>query len=315
AAGAGLGALRNAGARAVPVRGRGASWRRRDRRSRLQRSPPGAQPPAPPAPGSAMSTTADVLVVGAGVIGAATAFHLTRLGAGAVTVLDRGQVGSGMSSRSSALVRMHYTFPPEVDLAVRSDAMFASWTELTGRPACVRRTGFVRLVHPAEAAQLRANVAMQREHGAKAGAIDPAELVRIAPWMRTDDVECAAWEPHGGYGDGAIVASDLLAAAREAGARYRPHTPVRALLANGDRVVGVETEAGAVHAGVTVLASGVWSPPLLCAAGIELPIETELHKVALVRHPAGGGASIACIDSVSQTYFRPEAAGQLTLIG
>ncbi|HYS32899.1 MAG TPA: FAD-dependent oxidoreductase, partial [Streptosporangiaceae bacterium] len=75
----------------------------------------------------------DVLVVGAGVIGAATAFHAMRLKAGTVTVLDRASAGSGMSSRSSALVRMHYTFPPEVDLAVRSDAMFRAWTELTGR--------------------------------------------------------------------------------------------------------------------------------------------------------------------------------------
>src|SRR5215813_15054336 len=110
-----------------------------------------------------MTTAPDVLIVGAGVIGAATAFHLTRLGAGAVTVLDRAAVGWGMSSRSSALVRMHYTFPPEVDLAVRSDVMFASWTELTGRPACVRRTGFVRLVRPGEETRLKANVVMQRE--------------------------------------------------------------------------------------------------------------------------------------------------------
>jgi len=263
-----------------------------------------------------MSTaTADVLVVGAGVIGASTAFHLTRLGAGSVMVIDRGAVGSGMSSRSSALVRMHYTFPPEVDLAVRSDTMFDSWTDLTGRPACVRRTGFVRLVPKEEADLLRANVAMQREHGARAEVVDAAELAGLAPGMRTDDVECAAWEPHGGYGDGAVVAGDLLAAAREAGATYRPNTKVRSLAIGGERVVGVQTDDGPVHAGAVVLAAGVWSPPLLAAAGIDLPIETELHHVAVVEHPAGAGARLACIDSMTQTYFRPEAAGQRTLIG
>jgi len=256
-----------------------------------------------------------VLVVGAGVIGAATAFHAMRLKAGTVTVLDRASAGSGMSSRSSALVRMHYTFPPEVDLAVRSDAMFRAWTELTGRPACVRRTGFVRIVAREETPRLRANVAMQREHGANAEVIDGAELARVAPGLRADDVECAAWEPDGGYGDGAIVAGDLLAAAREAGACYRPNTPVRGLLTDGDRVTGALTDDGPVHAGVVVLACGVWSPPLLAGAGIDLPIETELHKVAVVGHPAGGGASVACIDSTTQTYFRPEAAGQMTLVG
>jgi glycine/D-amino acid oxidase-like deaminating enzyme len=262
-----------------------------------------------------MKTAPDVLVIGAGVIGAATAFHLTRLGAGSVTVLDRGAVGSGMSSRSSALVRMHYTFPPEVDLAVRSDAMFDAWTELTGRPACVRRTGFVRLVAKEEADLLRANVAMQRERGARAEVVDAAELGGLAPGLRTDDIECAAWEPHGGYGDGAIVAGDLLAAARDAGATYRPNTQVLALVADGDRITGVRTGDELVHAGAVVLAAGVWSSPLLAAAGIDLPIETELHHVAVVRHPPGGGASVACIDSITQTYFRPEAAGERTLVG
>jgi sarcosine oxidase subunit beta len=262
-----------------------------------------------------VNTAADVLIVGAGVIGAATAFHLTRLGAGSVTVLDRASAGSGMSSRSSALVRMHYTFPPEVDLAVRSDAMFDAWTDLTGRPSCVHRTGFVRLVHDEEADLLRANVAMQRDHGAHAEVIDAAELAQLAPGLHTDDVKCAAWEPHGGYGDGAIVAGDLLAAAREAGAYYRPNTPVRGLITDGERVTGAETDAGPVYAGVTMLACGVWSPPLLAAAGIDLPIETELHRVAFVRHPPGGGSCVACIDSITQTYFRPEADGQMTLVG
>jgi sarcosine oxidase, subunit beta len=257
----------------------------------------------------------DVLIVGAGVVGAATAFHLTRLGAGSVTVLDRGTVGSGMSSRSSALVRMHYTFAPEVDLAVRSDAMFDAWTDLTGRPAVVRRTGFVRFVRNEETDLLRANVAMQREHGARAEVVDAAALAELAPGLRADDVACAAWEPHGGYGDGAIVAGDLLAAARDAGARYRPNTPVRGLITAGDRVTGVLTDGGEVHAGTVVLAAGVWSPPLLAGAGIDLPIETELHHVAVLAHPPGGGASVACIDSVTQTYFRPEAAGERTLIG
>ena len=257
----------------------------------------------------------DVLIVGAGVIGASTAFGLTRLTPGSVAVLDRATAGSGMSSRSSALVRMHYTFAPEVDLAVRSDAMFASWTELTGRPAVVRRTGFVRIVAPDESALLAANVAMQREHGVNAELVDSDELSKIAPGLRTDDVASAAWEPDGGYGDGAIVAGDLLAAAREAGARYLPNTPVRSLLTDGERVTGVLTDAGPVYAGVVVLACGVWSPALLASAGISLPIETELHKVAIVANPAGGGVQIACIDSVTQTYFRPESGRHMTLVG
>jgi sarcosine oxidase, subunit beta len=277
--------------------------------------------------------SADVVIVGAGVIGAATAFHLSVLGAGDVLVLDRATVGSGMSGRSSALVRMHYTFGPEVELAVRSDAMFEAWPDLVGRPGCVRRTGFVRIVSPGEEAALRANVAMQRALGARAEVIDAAGLKEVAPGLRADDVGCAAWEPNGGYGDGAVVAGDLLAAARARGVRYRPHAPVASLLTNGGRVIGVElagsgTSGGGIagsragrnggdreYAGTVVLAAGVWSPPLLRTAGVVLPIETELHRVAVLAHGAGQGAPVACIDSTTQTYFRPEAGGTMTLVG
>lgn len=267
--------------------------------------------------------SADVVIVGAGVIGAATAFHLSLLGAGDVLVLDRATVGSGMSCRSSALVRMHYTFGPEVELAVRSDAMFGAWPDLTGRPGCVRRTGFVRIVSPGEEAALRANVAMQRALGARAEVIDAAGLKEVAPGLWADDVECAAWEPNGGYGDGAVVAGDLLAAARARGVRYRPHSPVAALLTDGGRVTGVELARSGSgtgggdreHAGTVVLAAGVWSPALLRTAGVVLPIETELHRVAVLAHPAGQGTPVACIDSTTQTYFRPEAGGSMTLVG
>jgi glycine/D-amino acid oxidase-like deaminating enzyme len=237
------------------------------------------------------------------------------MGAGRVAVLDRDSAGSGMSSRSSALVRMHYTFPAEVDLAVRSDAMFAAWPDLVDRPAVVRRTGFVRIVRPGEEDQLRANVTMLREHGARTEVVDAAALRELVPGLRTDDVSCAAWEPDGGYGDGAIVAGDLLAAARRAGVSYHPHTGVRSLVRSGDRVIGVDTAEGVRHAGTVVLAAGVWSPPLARSAGIVLPIETEFHQVAVLVHGPGRGAGAACIDSVTQTYFRPEAAGAMTLVG
>jgi glycine/D-amino acid oxidase-like deaminating enzyme len=259
--------------------------------------------------------SADVIVIGAGVAGASTAFHLSRLGAGDVLVVDRAVAGSGMSSRSSAMIRMHYTFRPEVELAVRSDRMFGSWTELTGRPAFVRRTGFARLVLPGEEHALRANVAMQRDCGARAEVLAARDFAALAPGLRTDDLTEVAWEPDGGYGDGALVAGDLLAAARDRGVRYRPHTPVRGLLREGDRVTGIQTPDGPEHAGIVVAAAGVWSPALLASIGVDLPIETEFHQVAVLSHAPGQGTPVACIDSTTQTYFRPEAAGTRTLVG
>ena len=168
---------------------------------------------------------------------------------------------------------------------------------------------------PGEEDALRANVAMQRDCGARAEVLPATDFAALAPGFRTDDLTVAAWEPDGGYGDGALVAGDLLAAARERGVRYRPHTPVLALLREGDRVTGIQTPDGPEHAQVVVAAAGVWSPALLASIGVDLPIETEFHQVAVLSHAPGQGTPVACIDSTTQSYFRPEAGGSMTLVG
>ena len=168
---------------------------------------------------------------------------------------------------------------------------------------------------PGEEDALRANVAMQRDCGARAEVLPAADLAALAPGFRTDDLTVVAWEPDGGYGDGALVAGDLLAAARERGVRYRPHTPALALLREGDRVTGIQTPDGPEHAQVVVAAAGVWSPALLASIGMDLPIETEFHQVAVLSHAPGQGTPVACIDSTTQSYFRPEAGGSMTLVG
>lgn len=257
----------------------------------------------------------DVIIVGAGVIGSSIAFHLTQQGVTNVEVVDRDLVGSGMSGRSVALVRAHYTFGPEVDLAVRSDVQFDAWTDLVGAPPCVRRTGFVRIVGRDEEDSLRANVEMQRSYGADVDLIDAAALKEIAPEFYVDDLGLVAWEEHGGYGDGGVVARDFLAAAREAGVSYRPKTNVERLVRDGDRIVGIQTSEGVTMAEHVVVATGTWAQPLLAQAGLDLPIETEFHHVTLVRHSPGAGASICCIDSTTASYFRPEGTMESTLLG
>ena len=156
---------------------------------------------------------------------------------------------------------------------------------------------------------------MQRDCGARAQVLAAGDLAALAPGLRTGDLTEVAWEPDGGYGDGALVAGDLLAAARERGVRYQPHTPVRALLREGDRVTGIQTPDGPEHAGIVVAAAGVWSPALLASIGVDLPIETEFHQVAVLSHAPGQGTPVACIDSTTQTYFRPEAGRTRTLVG
>src|SRR5882724_8358559 len=89
----------------------------------------------------AANRTADIVVVGAGVMGASIGFHLVNRRPGSIVVLERDHTGQGASGRSSALVRMHYSFAPEVQLAVKSLQIFQRWEEIVGEPSAFRKTG------------------------------------------------------------------------------------------------------------------------------------------------------------------------------
>jgi glycine/D-amino acid oxidase-like deaminating enzyme len=256
----------------------------------------------------ARTTTSDIVILGAGVIGASIAFHLAKRIAGKIVVIDKGHVGQGGSGRSSALIRMHYSYPPEVQLALLSLRMFENWQDVVGEEGGFRKTGFVRIVHPDETERLKQNVAMQGKLGVNVKLIDRVELRELEPDWKVDEVELAAYEPDSGYGDGAGVANDFLTRARELGVAYRSKTEAREFLVQGDCVRGVRTDHGEIAVPIVIAATGPWTHPLFQRIGIDLPIATEYHQVAILRNAAdmkGGGC--ACIDSVSATYFRSDA--------
>jgi sarcosine oxidase subunit beta len=256
----------------------------------------------------ARTTTADIVILGAGVMGASIAFHLSLRKAGKIVVIDKGHVGQGGSGRSSALIRMHYSYPPEVQLALVSLRMFENWRDVVGEEGDFRKTGFVRIVHPGETERLKQNIEMQRQLGVNVKLIDRFELKDLEPDWAVDEVELAAYEPDSGYGDGAGVANDFLTRARELGVAYLSKTEALKFLVENGRVRGINTDHGAIAAPIVIAATGPWTRPLFQKIGGDLPIETEYHQVAILRNAQdmkGGGC--ACIDSVSATYFRSDA--------
>lgn len=263
---------------------------------------------------NSLPPTADIVILGAGVVGASIAFHLAKRKAGKIVVLDKDHVGSGGSGRSSALIRMHYSFPPEVQLALVSLTMFQTWQELVGASGDFRKTGFVRIVHPHETERLKRNVEMQRKLGARVELIDKKQLAELEPDWKVEDVELAAYEPGSGYGDGAGVANDFLQAARELGVAYFSRTPAMKLKTTSERTAGVVTNHGEIAAPTVIAATGPWTRPLLRQAGYDLPIECEYHQVAILRNaPDMKGGGCACIDSVTATYFRSDAHDKVLL--
>jgi sarcosine oxidase, subunit beta len=262
-----------------------------------------------------MVTTADVIVVGAGVQGASLAFHLARQGA-RVLILERESIAAGATGRSSGFVRMHYDLESDARLAAASFPYFREWAERVGSGDCgFVRTGFVQLVPSEQEDVLRANVDMLQGLGIDTCVVARDELERIVPGIAAPRVGGAAYEPQSGYADPAGTAAGFIGAAREHGARFIQGCRVDAVTVDGERVSGVETDRGAFVAPVVVDVAGAWAPRLAETVGVKVPVVPWRHDTAFFGLPSSvPGAFPIVIDNENEVYFRPEGR-DLMLVG
>ncbi len=255
----------------------------------------------------------DVIVVGAGVVGASAAFHLAERGLETL-VLDREGPAAGSTARSGALVRAHYPTALEADLAWESIAnYFEPWGDRVGGGCGFTRTGFAYLVAEENVEALRFNADLQRSVGVETELLDPEELRELEPALRTEGVALAAFEPRGGYADPTATAVGFLRAAQALGARFERRRATE-LLDGGDRIRGVLTDEGPLEADVVVLAAGAWSVQLAGSIGLDLPIHPARVRVALFERPYSLPTHLTVIDTTEGFYARP-AAERATLVG
>ena len=259
------------------------------------------------------SSGANIIVIGAGVVGCSLAFHLARAGA-RVRVFDRGGICAGMSARSGALVRMHYTFAPEAELAWKSHRYFQNWSEMVGGRCGFVETGFAVVVDERNAARLRANVAMLQRVGVDTEVLTATELYRIEPHAFVDDVALAAFEPHSGYADPVATTESLAAAAKRHGAEFSTNTAIARISHRGGRATGVIDASGhSYEADAVCVVAGPWTDTLLKPLGVKIGIKSERAQVAFFKRSPELKHCIY-IDTIAGSYFRPHG-GDLTLAG
>lgn len=256
-----------------------------------------------------MGSVSDAVVVGGGIVGASIAFHLARLGAGEVTLLERSpRLAAGATGPSGALVRTHYPNEPEAAMALAALPWYEEWADRVGGSCGFVRTGFLQLVQRDDNDVLRANVAMLQRIGVDTLLVDSDELRALQPGLDVADGELAAFEPRSGYADPVASTEGFAAAARRLGADVRTGEQATELLLDGSRVVGVRTSRGEIAAGVVVLANGHWSVPLLAAVGVDLPIQPFRAQRAVVERPQalyGDSGHLTVIDRRTGIYTRP----------
>ncbi|MBI4639573.1 MAG: FAD-binding oxidoreductase [Candidatus Tectomicrobia bacterium] len=263
----------------------------------------------------AIKRTADVVIIGAGVMGCSLAFHLTRAGMKDVMILEKKHVAAGGTGKSGALVRMHYTNEPEARMAFASLTYFQNWKDIVGGECGFTKTGFIMTVTPENAEKLRKNVEMLKGIGIKTEVITAQDLRELQPFCHVDDLTLAAYEPESGYADPKATTYAFLHKAQEMGATLHEGVAVTKIRVEGHRVVGVETTDGSIDSPRVVLMAGPWSGRLAKTSGVEISIQPRRAQIAFFkRAPELARGHFVFIDGAQGSYFRPHG-GELTLAG
>src|SRR6478735_5584665 len=187
----------------------------------------------------------DVIVVGAGISGAATAYHLQKAGAKAL-LLERGEPASGGTGKSAAIIRQSYSTPLLVRLARASITMFTNAKAELGRDAGFVQDGYCFVVSQEMLDGARKNVAMQKDLGIVNEWSEGSGFSQHLPEINPEGVAGIVYEPHGGYADPVQATEAYVGAFKAIGGEFRARTPVRRLLREGDRITGVEFDNGEI---------------------------------------------------------------------
>jgi sarcosine oxidase subunit beta len=265
------------------------------------------------------AATADVVIVGAGIMGVSTAYHLARRQAGRVVVLERDQVCSGSTALASGGIRHQYANRIGVELTRRSIETYEHFADEFGVDPHFRQHGYLILVATeAEQAQAVRNVALQRSLGVDVRLLSPEETRHGFPYLATDDLRGATFSPRDGYADPYLTTTAIAARARDLGVTIRTGCDVTGFARRADAVEGVVTPDGPISSPVVVIATGAWSGVLGRLAGVDIPV-APLRRSKFITAPFPFDripeATPFVIDPHLGISLRREGAGILLGIG
>ena len=262
-----------------------------------------------------MSETADVVIIGSGIVGSSVAYHLSQQGCTNVLVIEReAHQGKGSTGKSMGGVRAQFSTAANIEMSRYSIDFFSRFEEVVGHPADYRPHGYLFCATTQRHLEyLKANRTRQLGMGVENVQLVSRDDIReFVPQLKVDDIIGGTFCPTDGFVDPHSVMMGFMLNARERGVRLWLDTPVTEIIVEEDRVKGVLTSRGFVSTRIVVNAAGPWAAQVAKTAGIELPVEplrrqlvpTEAFDQLPKRFPM-------VIDMSSGFHFRREGAGIL----
>jgi sarcosine oxidase subunit beta len=259
--------------------------------------------------------TAEVVIIGGGIVGSSIAYHLTTAGCNDVLVIERETAqGKGSTGKSMGGVRAQFSTPVNIQMSLYSIPFYASFEERLGHPAGYRPQGYLFCAtNEQHLAYLRTNYQKQIAMGLKdVRLISAAKIRDLFPQLRSDDIVGGSFCSTDGFVDPYSAMIGFMTRATDHGAKLWKNTEVTGLEPDTQGIAAVLTNRGPVSTRKVVNAAGAWAKPIAEMAGINLPVE-PLRRMLVPTEPFDQFPRSApmIIDMSNGFHFRPEALGFL----
>ncbi|MEO8132581.1 MAG: FAD-dependent oxidoreductase [Betaproteobacteria bacterium] len=268
--------------------------------------------PTPVFPTSVFPTHARVVIIGGGVIGCSVAYHLGHMGVKDVVLLERARLTSGTTWHAAGLiVTFGSTSETSTELRKYTRDLYARLEAETGKSTGFRPVGFIEIATDADRLEEYRRVAAFNRHcGIDVHEISGAQVGKLFPPARTDDILAGFYIKEDGRADPVDVTMALAAGARMQGVRIIEETAVTNVITKHGTVAGVATAQGDIACDIVVNCAGAWSRQLGEKNGVAIPLQAAEHYYLLTEPIAGVSKSWPVIeDPASYGYFREEGGG------
>ncbi len=259
--------------------------------------------------------TADVVIVGGGIVGSSIAYHLTANGCRNVLVIEREtSQGKGSTGKSMGGVRAQFSTPVSIQMSLYSIPFYAAFEGRLGYPCDYRPQGYLFCAtSEKQMAYLRTNFAQQVKMGLKnVRLLRGDEIASMFPQLRADDIVGGSFCSTDGFVDPYSAMTGFMSWAADHGATLWKNTAVTGFALDPKGIAGVETTRGFLSTRKVVNCAGAWAADVARLAGVDLPVQ-PLRRMLVPSEPFDEFPHTApmIIDMSNGFHFRPEARGFL----
>ncbi|MGC9271304.1 GcvT family protein [Acidiphilium sp.] len=256
-------------------------------------------------------TSARAVIIGGGIVGCATAYHLARLGWRDIVLLERHKLTSGSTFHAAGLVGQLRSNANITQLLGHSVALYATLEAETGLATGWKQNGGLRLAcTPDRWTELQRQAATARSFGLEMHLLSPAEAKSLWPLMDITDVIGAAFLPSDGQANPSDITQSLARGARMAGARIIEDIAVTGITLTGNRATGVTTPQGAIACEAVIVCAGQWSRDLCAPIGVAVPLVSVQHQYIVTEAIPGVTPTLPTLrDPDRLTYYKEEVGG------